>query len=483
MHTIYEVLNSYGFLKPGKIRYRLSKTKDSTLSKFFERYVKVAKDLPLAVTARPGVTDIYPDSWAPQLSMQVIQQLAIYANTIYIHDPLLKMAHEWQNFDYIDYLMTAPGPREERLLDFRDRLATTIERLLILRPLVEAGIVFVTPTTFNQFNRRSKELYVDDFYGPGGSLSEMMGDESQTDLPPQLSEYMHQHLVIHPTKYVNRELVILENETLSPRRTVALHLRDDPNPHVFNLMNVIPEEDMANTGKITMRLLFEGEDPVDSETFWSWINGIKRKVVLERLSRLQDDLVLASLAHANFITNLPVSRDLALLDLSPVQATPKPSAITGLLQLDLPFFERVKLDDIVKARQDELAFAEFRVSLEKAFEEIYKLPGSEDLQKHVDEVVRDLLLMPVMRIERQMNSLQRNLFPDSLLLIGSLVATVLSAGSIPATSILLLTAATAANKIVETYKQNRSEQDKIQQIPGFFYWDVTRNARKKERRG
>ncbi len=225
-----------------------------------------------------------------------------------------------------------------------------------------------------------------------------------------------------------------------------------------------------------MNLNLEGPgQPVDPNTFRNWVEGSRNDVLLERLGTLQRDLYLAALSKSRFITNLPASRDLAGLDLDHADAG-NDGVVSALLRVRLPYFREVSNDQLVKARRNEAAFEEFRAALGKAFNSIERGPEV-DLQARVDEVVRDMLLAPVARIEARMKSLRRNLFLDALMLSGTLGATILTQGNTLTTAAALL----VARQTLSDYKSQKAEQDKIRESPGFLYWEATRHSRKRRR--
>jgi hypothetical protein len=235
---------------------------------------------------------------------------------------------------------------------------------------------------------------------------------------------------------------------------------------------IVTLEDNDHEMRLQMAFDPQRKDPIDSRTFENWVEGSKYKTVVDILNRLQHDLTLASLARAKFITDLSSSRDLALTDLKPTKSGTSDKVVTALLELELPYFENADFASIAKARQNEAAFEEFRSAMNKAFKEIESLPRTEEFQERITEVYRDLLVTPIVRIERQMGILKRNLFLSGAILLGSLAATFVTEGE------TLLTVATiyAATEYAKVYKQVKAEEDKVRQLPSFFYWELARKS-------
>jgi hypothetical protein len=129
---------------------RFDKFSESKLASLVESYLDIARGRPLVIPASLGATDIYPDSRAMPLPLSIVQQLAIYVGKIYIHDPLLDLAYEWPQLDYTMPLLVKYKTRPERVAYFRRKLRSVLEELMLLEPLIEAGIVHLTPGLMNE---------------------------------------------------------------------------------------------------------------------------------------------------------------------------------------------------------------------------------------------------------------------------------------------------------------------------------------------
>ena len=480
MHEIYEHLRSHGFSKTHEVEHRLEKCSGRELSNFLESYLEIAKRRPLAIRAPLGATDIYPDSRAAPLPLVTIQQLAIYARRIYVHDPLLDMVYQWQHLDFTMPLVAKYPDRSKRVAYFQAELTSTIERLLLLQPLIEAGIVHLASTELVQSRKQPGELYLDDLYGPESTRGDELGSyKTIQDLPPEIRKYCEASLMVWPAQLINGDPVLLASEPLTPRNMIAVQFPGDlPKYYQLFHIDVPPTPDTSSEDNSSRRFVMffdtKNRQPTDPRTFQNWVEGLKYERVSEILSWLQHDLIMASLARAKFITSLKSSRDLASLSLDVEPVGTSENTIAALLQFELPFFENADFASIVKARKNEAAFAEFATAMDKAFSEIEALPYSQEFQNRVNQIYRDLLIAPLSNIERQMNILKRNLFIDAAVLLGSLVATFMTQGNTLVTAAAII----AAAEIAKMYKQEKAEEDKIQQLPSFFYWEVIKRKAK-----
>jgi hypothetical protein len=464
MTTLYEYLDSYGLMKSGEISKILGQFSEDRLAQFITSYIDVAANHPLALRAQPGATDIFPDSMSDPMAMRLIQQLSIYANKIYVHDRLVKLAQFWNELDSPQHRVKFPT-RIARLDFYRSILGAEIEEMLKLKPLVDAGIVFITPANIQVPRKDPRGLYVDSFYGAAGSMVEQMGEEIP-EIPLDFREYCETHLTVYPAKFISGDPQIVD-EQLTPRNMIAIQFKDDP----FRKFYQLYETTLLNKSERKILQYFDltGKRPVDPKTFENWVKGSKREVLEERMRYLHNDLTIASSAQAKFITNLPVSRDLSVLNLDQNPNSKQSNVIAALLKLNLPFFEEASTFDIIKARKNEVAFEEFRLAIDKAFAGINALPDSTNFQKEVEEIYREMLIVPLLKVKHQMEILQRNLFISGILVLGSLVGTILTKGDtlVTATSLFAMTEA------LKMYKEGKAEEAKAKQLPSFFYWQAT----------
>jgi len=162
MQDVYEHLAAYGLDSTGDVHSRLGKLSDSRLVSFLEEYMELARKRALAIRASRTATDIYPDSHGGTIPLNLIRQLAIYANRIYVHDPLIGHHEEWGYVESPppDVLFECPE-RDQRVDLYRRRLASTIYGILLLKPLVESGVIHLVPRELVEPKREVWALYAD----------------------------------------------------------------------------------------------------------------------------------------------------------------------------------------------------------------------------------------------------------------------------------------------------------------------------------
>lgn len=474
MKDLYEHLRSFGLYKKRDIARRLHKFPRKKIDQFFNVYLESVQNRAFQV-AEPWVTDIYPDSWRGNYSISLIRQLALYANRIYIHDPLGVMYLDWLALDINPANIVLYKSEEDRLRLYASQLAKVIEILLEIEPLVKAGIVHIPPTEFFHNPRHPGMIYADDMYGVDPiPLQEVEEDNNEAFLIAQ--DYLTNNIIAHPAKYIDNQLVVLEEPLITPCRIIGLEFSDKSPMKVYHFGNIQDFQENPETGQSTFNVVYDihGNIPIDEDLFRNWVSGSSKKFARERLQRLVTDINIAARSQAVFLTNLPLTRDLLLSNIDEEYKIREDKITKAALNLRLPFFERVSFEDIVRARKNDLAFSEFREALEKAFAQIGDIADENDLQEKIDEVVRDVLYLPLKKIDNQVESFKRSLALDSAILLGTLSTTIFT-GLNP---LSITASALAAGKALETYKKNKEEEDKLKQLPSFFYWDLTRNTRR-----
>lgn len=477
---IYEHFSAYGLAERGTVAKRLAQLAQDELAQFLAIYKRQAEFRWLAKRALAGNTDIFPDSWDTAMNLDVVKQLAIYANRVYLHDRLLELACGWPGREYkLSSLLQFSSPQERERHALLE-VAKAIEEMLALRPLVEAGIVYFTPTYLVQDHRDPRGVYLDNFYGDEGSAEALFGEETPFEIPPAFRTYMRKHFHVIPARWENGRHLLSTSQVLSPRRMIALYFDGDLSPHIELLGHVSASD--QEEGVIQMHYPFDEQTPPDEVLFWNWVEGTKRKVMTERLKRLQLDCEIAAVAGAKFLTSLPASRDLATLSTGE-QVDKGTDPVTALLRMELPYFDRASFGSIAQARRNEVAFEDFRSAFNQAMREINQLSSPQEVQARIDELSRDLLRVPLARIDQCMKQLRPALFPGAAILAGTLLSTLLLQGSpLLAGGTILGGTIWGGTEVLKGRVARQEHLARAKELPSFFYWELTHPTNRKGRK-
>jgi hypothetical protein len=97
-----------------------------------------------------------------------------------------------------------------------------------------------------------------------------------------------------------------------------------------------------------------------------------------------------------------------------------------------------------------------------------------EIQERIEEIRRDLLQVPIRKIDRRMKNLGRALFPGAAITAGSLAATILLQGTpLFAAGTLLGGLAFGGTALVGAYQARQANLAQIKELPSFFYWELT----------
>ena len=466
---MYEFFRRYNLINPELIRTRISRFSNQALTNFTQRYIEIARNRIVDVESHLGMTDIYPDSSSTVLPIVLIKQFSIYTRKIYIHDPLLTLAEMWHDhgFNAYKHLNLDMG-----IVKFKSQLCETIIYLLDLKPLVESKIITLIDLSIPMSNREAA-IYLQDFYTKDGQA----GIQSSDILPESINILADQYLKIYQATVKDGLLEPLQNipiyfdkKPLITSDKISFQFSGDPIHQSFHLSTKMRTSDKGN---LQMFLSYRDGVSVDEDIFRQWVKAKKNQILVSRVNNLMRDIGHATKLGAKFLTNLPFSHEIALSS-AKEDATTSGQVIRGLLNLKLPYFENATLESIAKARENESSFVEFVKAMDEAFRQINVLQNDANYQYHLEEIARDILIAPVMKIEQDLKNLNRTIFRDSgLLTIGTLFATILLINN----TLFYEAAALAAANIVPQIGllgKYREKENEIRQIPSFFYWDVTK---------
>lgn len=466
MTELFEFLKRYKLTSFADIREVVARFTDSDFDRFFTEYRELIKRRPLPKPDRQKFTNIYPDRYVEQLSFSLIKQFAIYAKTIYLHDPLLKLANSWETQfgKHLPGFYTSP---KQTIESHRIQLASTVANLLRLRHLIEADIVCLITLTLPIDLPNPNNIYLHDFYGPDGRVD---GTQSLV-LPPKLQEYFDQNVGVYSGRIVNGQIshsaaIQLDDPHVRATDKIVIEIRGEPVYWPYHLATVsLGEAD----GEIRMFFDYRDNVAVERDRFLNWARDKRNEVIRIRLGTLRQDITFSSILNANFLTNLNVSRDILTRSVS-MGTNTHSNVISALIHLELPFFEQATAKSIVQARRNEAAFTEFVFALEDAIEQARSLPQSKDYQANVNQIVDDLLRRQVIKINNQMKILKRSMFRKAgIIAAASFSAFILNdaSQSFLASALISAAAAVGIDKLMDR------EGSEITQNPSFFYWEVT----------
>ena len=467
MHNIYQHFKDYGFKHSKMAQEHLRGFSEARIENFLSEYKQVALTSPVLAKPLAGATDIYPDSHSFMVSSATLKRLALYANRIYVHDDLLESAMEWPELDSVHRVSQEPE-RKQRVKRFRANLGAEIEFLLEIKPLVVLGVVHLLPSSALRTRREPNGIYTEDFYGMEGRVQ--FGDEETSHplLTPEVLAYLLSETKLKIPALPGVTMETLEEITRCPNR-IYLAFKGEKTCREFHFFDISKAEKFDEEGHINM---FHARDPfsqnIPPQMFLNWVEGSIRKVSQARVEQLAGDVALARRAGARFTTDLPISAGLL--------GAHEDRGVNGVLGMELPYFDDVSFKAIAQARKNEDAFEEFRQAFDQAVTQIPSESSDSEFQRSLDELSRDFLRRPLLKIEKEVKRLRNTRIIQGVGAVGTLGLHLVDPAMAPLG--LIFTGGTVLAELVE---KNKSSGEAITGMPGFFYWQVTHKSAKNKR--
>jgi len=281
------------------------------------------------------------------------------------------------------------------------------------------------------------------------------------DLPKEIMNYCRAKANVESMKQVEKGWQILDKLDLTPAIHVNFDGLESKRGLIYNyFLQEIEKTDVPNKFLTKMKL---AEYPMDKDAWDIWVyQSVNRsaKVVVDKI--YYENLV-ANKLKATYLTENTFTADLLTKNLE-VKETVETSSASQFMNLELPFLEKIDIDKLMKIRTYEAdTFTNFRIELEKQFRELRTVTDPREIKLRQENILHELGVVQVKKINQKLSSLKRKGFADALLLVGGLAGTVQTAGW------SLLASALAT---VSGYKSYREYKDNLTDNPSYLLWKV-----------
>lgn len=437
---------------------------DGKLQQELERYREFIDSTSNAVRA-DSEARILAGTGAPDL--RLLAQCAWYVSEFIVRDPLYELTSPKTNAQapLAQLLGLKKESSGERRKDIRDALAL----MRSLTPMVAAGYVTVLPIS-RAFEPPS-ELPITAPTDGGANL-----------LPPRLMEWFKERALIWPVEIRDGQMLLLQQDARNaPRRSIGVEFRVEPiepasewtddspgGPFLYNLLEqrIVSFDEHTKIAKFVAHL----PDEAPSEhAYRAWVRQSIHQSAAAFADRTIREVRLADALGARFLTRSRLAAE--FLSLAAPTATSNnvvETTLNAVLNLDVPFLEGIAIEDLMRIRQDDgEAFQAFRGALEKELRALELESDSEVAKTKAEHVRHELVSVQLVAIETQIKKFKIKLLADAVLAVGSLLA------SVPTAGISLVATGIAAASVVKA----KAEYDaSVKQHPAYFLWRV-RKAR------
>ncbi len=465
MNEPYEFLETVGLQKTKDVRKVLSRWSYNDVIGFLVNYSNMSSKRQPPTQAAPGTLSILPDSQSDIFGLSTLKQLSLYLDRVYLHDPIPGILRKYQEIG----IMPDPSSRTDRKIELRSQLISTLEHLVEIKPLATIGVISIQPTYLSELAQPPGAMYLDDVFHDDGTPAQDPMDG--LDCKADLEKYVAENVEIFLVDPVTQRPISKQNANLNTSRAIGVQIRGDAFSTVRMFFEIMPESLNEGTHEFQMRL--DHRSVIDQTKFNNWKNAEAKKLVVRRLRRIQRDISLARLVGATLLTDITVTHD--LMPYAAGAKTKESKYARSLLELQLPFFDQVSISSLAKARADELAYSEFRSQLTKVLHELSAIDDEAERARRGNELVRDIIELPLQRINQANVRLRELLFINCGIAIGSLAGLLLSSQSGPLNGAALAGLSVLAEvKAMEGLKEHLKQRDILKNTPGFFYWRATK---------
>lgn len=287
------------------------------------------------------------------------------------------------------------GPKEgpEKIIS---RFVHALKWLVRHEKLIKQGIVVLAPDKyFSKFvsAHNSRLLTKDQFLGKGPTDLSM-------EIDPRLKKIISNYVQVFPLKMTpDGSLTAFFDKFDLAHNIISISFRDDPRylGHSVYKLFEIDASTMKEDGTVGMYLPILEPGNVEKTKYENWRNDSIYKVALKRINKLEHGLSLSNLMETVYFTESSFEWD-ALNGLSKGTIDDEAKLAQVMGQLEIPFLENVRLENIVKLRENEESFHNFRQLLKGACKEIEEC-SSQSIQTKASQIEREVLKPELLKIQ------------------------------------------------------------------------------------
>lgn len=384
---------------------------------------------------------------------ELLKQLALYIDSVFIADPVFELTQERREMD--DVMSKYMGMKEEDVLD-KDKLAEALKYMKKNTNLVVCNFVKFVPITL---------LHEVSEYVP----IRFDKDNFNNCLPSEILSFLRKHIKVHNLVPCQNGLRILSEEPLKKGTRLYIYFPEckERSGEVVQYMNMNPTTICNKSGK--MEIALKIPNTISDMEFNVWLHQSINTASKQLYDETYKELCYAQELHSMYMTRSQFKADLLAKGIinNSIQ-----SKIANLaLQLDVPVFQGITLDKIMEIRQNYgESFKNFRSELGNKLIHLNGIEDGGELKAELDVVSYEINETYINSINREISSLKRSLGMDIAILTGTLLSSYATGG---------MTLIGAAAATIAGIKDSNKLFGDIRQNPGFFLWKIEKKKSRK----
>ncbi|GAA0758233.1 hypothetical protein LRH25_21390 [Ideonella azotifigens] len=448
---VYSFLNDSLLFDPGLIREQFKSLSEAALAVELLRYREYClqhRDT-LVEEAAPedGKLRVYVGA---DVDRRFLKQAAFYLDTVVCADPLFALTHpKHESTAAFTAAFEMPDPSS---LDRRS-IAEAAQQMLEARPLVAAGYVLFLPTSLEEEAPSSLPIYAPD-------------DGFEGILPRHILDLYKAAATVRSMRPSSRGLLILNHLEVGRRIHIDFEPGRSGGSFVYNLVEqeVLQVDRKAGTVQVAMRM---PADPPTKESFDAWVAQSINSSARNHFDALARTVRWSSQVGAQCLVRSGISASVLEATGDVSGSSIDSSTATGVLNLNVPFFDGVSMANLMAARADEEVFRRFRKQLEKHFRELRLELDPEKRRLKTENAMHELVDIQLTEVDSTIRRLKRKAVLSGIGGLASFAAAIPTSG----TSLLgSLCAGYAGFRTYEEYRVSTKEN------PAYFLWRANGNA-------
>lgn len=139
-------------------------------------------------------------------------------------------------------------------------------------------------------------------------------------------------------------------------------------------------------------------------------------------------------------------------------------AVASMLDLELPWLDRLPIENIISIRENEEIFEVFRQNVEHFFSHVRSIPGEKDFRREIERMKQELILPSLSRIDRKLAELQRRNFVEAAAAIANVAISGFLGNWLVSTPAIIL--------LCDMVRNAMSSPSDLEREPAYFFWKL-----------
>jgi hypothetical protein len=415
---------------------------EKVLADYRQHCLKNIAELTNEIKSRQSSLKVF--SSIEEMKYETLLQSALYIDQFIIDDPLFKLTHAESEHSKV---VTEYLGFQKNGLD-KEKLTEAVKFLKAITPMIVSEYVKFIPASI--VFEPPKETLV--YYSP---------NYFSDALPKELMEFCHKNIVVRSMAKVEGGWRILDKNDLTPGLFIDFKNSNSSKGYIYHYFEqeFLPTEDP----KVFNTKMHLASYPMDKAIWEVWAHQSMNRSSESEVNKVYTENIIAADLKATYLCDNDFTAQLIVQNF-PIKETIETATATQLINLQLPFLDKIKIDKLMDVRTyEEDVFTNFRLELERQFRELRTVSDPIELKARQENIVHELNDVGVKKIQEKLDSLKRKGFFDAAILVGGLAGSVQTAGW----SLLA-----SANAVAQGYRSYLEYKSGIKENPSYLLWKV-----------